>query len=525
MKPHKLKRVTVKEELVALTGNYISALMLNQFIYWSERTKDADEYIEEEKTRNPETDIELLHGWVYKKADQLNEELMLDLSATTIRRYIVKLIDSSLLRERHNPKQKYDRTLQYRPDILEIQRQLHVLGYALEGYALYASQGANLQNEDCNQLNEVSRLQNVDLKLQNIGAIPEITPEITTEITHTRGVCEEKTFGFGFGIGSSTGILVAPSSNHVSEAKAQPLQKSEELQIVSVDQNSAVPLLPTKKYAARDNSGFNTRSFNPIKGCDRSCTTDPWMDSARNPNRHFVQWILSDREQKQKSLPDSKRVYTPTKWDICQEIRNNVDRAADLWEGFLEAMHQRFEVYQTRVAAGIPIAAEEQNAIAQIASYANLVQQQPISLPTLTNLPMDLPLLPPEQPTNLPMLLSDQPTIEPPSNKPEGAYGGADTYKEFVAPPVPSEEESLRGKEWFIQQRVKNFTDDNFPSMPKSKFVEMPTTDFAKYRTWLHSDESALRTEAIAWVQKRSNDLEIEYDESGNIIDFEYLAF
>ena len=49
MKP--LKRVVIKEELVELTGDFRPALILNQFIYWSERMYDADKYIMEEKER------------------------------------------------------------------------------------------------------------------------------------------------------------------------------------------------------------------------------------------------------------------------------------------------------------------------------------------------------------------------------------------------------------------------------------------------------------------------------------------
>lgn len=49
--PRKLKRAVVKEELVALTGKPNYAMVLNQFIYWSERVKDADTFLKEEMTR------------------------------------------------------------------------------------------------------------------------------------------------------------------------------------------------------------------------------------------------------------------------------------------------------------------------------------------------------------------------------------------------------------------------------------------------------------------------------------------
>ena len=47
----KLKRVVIKEELVVLTGDIFKAVILNQFLYWSERVKDFDKFISEEKVR------------------------------------------------------------------------------------------------------------------------------------------------------------------------------------------------------------------------------------------------------------------------------------------------------------------------------------------------------------------------------------------------------------------------------------------------------------------------------------------
>src|SRR5699024_12010135 len=41
----------IKEEYVKLTGSTEEAIILNQFIYWSERTKDVSKYLLEEKTR------------------------------------------------------------------------------------------------------------------------------------------------------------------------------------------------------------------------------------------------------------------------------------------------------------------------------------------------------------------------------------------------------------------------------------------------------------------------------------------
>lgn len=142
--PRKLKRVPIKEELVALTRDFIKALALQQFLFWSERVDDFDAFIIEEKTRNPEVEIELHHGWIYKSAKDLHRELMFgkSLSSATVRRRISELVEDGFLGERNNPNNNWDRMLQYRPNILFIQTELQKLGYALDGYPLVLTNNA-----------------------------------------------------------------------------------------------------------------------------------------------------------------------------------------------------------------------------------------------------------------------------------------------------------------------------------------------------------------------------------------------
>ena len=138
MKP--LKRVVIKEELVELTGDFRPALILNQFIYWIERMYDTDKYILEEKERALKHEIEVSidesKGWVYKTAEELNDELMIGMSVPTIRKYIKQLVEKGYLIQRRNPKYKWDKTMQYRVDLYKVQLDLAKLGYALEGFKL-----------------------------------------------------------------------------------------------------------------------------------------------------------------------------------------------------------------------------------------------------------------------------------------------------------------------------------------------------------------------------------------------------
>jgi len=130
-----LKRVVIKEELVALTGDGLSALILNQLLYWSERVRDFDEFIEEEEQRGGDPNVEPTRGWIYKTASELGEEIMLGVSGRTVQRRLDDLVEAGYIDRRESP-HKWDRTLQYRPNIYAIQRGLARLGYVLDGYPL-----------------------------------------------------------------------------------------------------------------------------------------------------------------------------------------------------------------------------------------------------------------------------------------------------------------------------------------------------------------------------------------------------
>ena len=75
---NKIKKAVLREDLLAITGDFRKAIILNQFIYWSERVSDADKFIEKENEiakNNGEEERELFYGWIYKTADELAEEI------------------------------------------------------------------------------------------------------------------------------------------------------------------------------------------------------------------------------------------------------------------------------------------------------------------------------------------------------------------------------------------------------------------------------------------------------------------
>lgn len=191
----KLKRAVIKEELVALTGNFKKAIVLSQMIYWSERVKDADKFFQDEIKRSKgamgreereyaekleEVDL-LSHGWIYKSAEDLSEETMMGVAKSTMGTYLTELVEKGWLNKRKNPKWKGDNTFQYRVDLLKIQQDLFELGYALEGYPLLVSAETELPSSEIEH--HSSEIEQSVLESNNQFENRTTLPEITTEIT------------------------------------------------------------------------------------------------------------------------------------------------------------------------------------------------------------------------------------------------------------------------------------------------------------------------------------------------------
>ncbi len=183
----KLKRSVLKEEMLVLTGDFKLAMVLNQMIYWSQYMNDFEHFIEEERKRNQDIKIEPLNGWIFKKAEELVDETMINVSGNAMRRYLKTLVKAGWLDERDNPKYKWDHTKQYRVNLVKIQADLFEHGYYLAGYKVdltsLQKKGSNQQKMDPGTKTSVSGTKAMSSGEQSLGTIPEITSEITLEIT------------------------------------------------------------------------------------------------------------------------------------------------------------------------------------------------------------------------------------------------------------------------------------------------------------------------------------------------------
>lgn len=195
-----LARVVVKEEFVALTGDFVKAAILGEIEYWQKRVRDVDRYIREERRRaeasgdDYEVNIDESGGWIYKSVEELSEETMLHLAKNTMLRHMKPLIENGWLLDRNNPRHKWDRTKQYRLNLLKIRDDLKTLGYELQEWVLEGDQGAengtddeaeqNVTTESANSEHRGANLElrRSDMELQrrqNGTAIPDITTDTT----------------------------------------------------------------------------------------------------------------------------------------------------------------------------------------------------------------------------------------------------------------------------------------------------------------------------------------------------------
>lgn len=181
----------LREEYLAITGDPLIALLLNQFLFWTEKLEEIDEYLHEEAQRRtrPEESAILLsavtEGWIRKSHTEMASKALLPVSDTTMRNYLSKLVSLGVLKSRNNPADKFDRQMQYRVDLLALNALLESHGYnPVSGFALPIQAGmtrrvakcdtCNRKNVDCSSEDSVNVLL---VKELDINMAPSATIE------------------------------------------------------------------------------------------------------------------------------------------------------------------------------------------------------------------------------------------------------------------------------------------------------------------------------------------------------------
>lgn len=136
----KLRRTIIKEEFVALTKDTTAAVILSQMEFWQLRVSEFDKFIQEEVKRCSREGVDVnifpTEGWIYKTAEELIKDCMLTISKQTMLRAIKHLVNNKWVLKRNNPHLKWDRTVQYRLNLLKIKQDLEAIGYELQGWII-----------------------------------------------------------------------------------------------------------------------------------------------------------------------------------------------------------------------------------------------------------------------------------------------------------------------------------------------------------------------------------------------------
>ncbi len=121
----------IRQEFLELTGHHYRAILLNQLHYWTQKVKDFDSFLEEEKQRVPDIEMELRHGWIYKSAPDFIQETLLNVSKYTFYRHMRILIERGWVETKEHPTHPWDKTTFYRLNVDAVIRDLHEIGYEL----------------------------------------------------------------------------------------------------------------------------------------------------------------------------------------------------------------------------------------------------------------------------------------------------------------------------------------------------------------------------------------------------------
>jgi hypothetical protein len=129
-----------------------------------------------------------------------------------------------------------------------------------------------------------------------------------------------------------------PNPESIAPLSTKP--ESSGKQITSLEGNFSAAARALNRNKADDY--FNSpREFNSAKGTYKSASSDPWMASAHNPDKSFSEWLFSKRYKDKSSgtLADAK-----------QEIRNNWERASDLWEEYQSELLKKEQQIEVNTA-------------------------------------------------------------------------------------------------------------------------------------------------------------------------------
>ena len=170
----------IRKDLVDLLGDAIEAVVLHQLIYWTKTIHTFDKLLLEEAARAKDNgvgaDYPFAEGWIYKSADELTDEVMLG-SRAQVARKLVSLEERGYIVTRQNPKYRWDRTKQYRLDLIKLEKDLRARGYTLRAMDIRVTAEDRIEHSTAQPEHSIAHSE------QSIAHPEQAIPEITTENT------------------------------------------------------------------------------------------------------------------------------------------------------------------------------------------------------------------------------------------------------------------------------------------------------------------------------------------------------
>ena len=172
----RMKKAVLREDIMMLTQDVTQALVLGQMLYWTKTLDTVNSWIFEENKRLAESDLpqhEYNYGWIYKSAREMREDLMCAFSEDAIQRAFSTLVTKGVFMTRSNPRVRYDRTLQYRIDLVFLRRLLKDRGYEMTDFqlatipqeAVFIPQGAVSMPQSAEAITEIkTKIKNIEVK-------------------------------------------------------------------------------------------------------------------------------------------------------------------------------------------------------------------------------------------------------------------------------------------------------------------------------------------------------------------------
>lgn len=102
-----VRYAVLQEELMALTRNTSQAILLNQFLYWTRRSYEFDEFLELENQRRqqlklPPVNVQFQDGWFSKSLESLSDETMILSSERSLKGFLLSLVERGWVERRPN---------------------------------------------------------------------------------------------------------------------------------------------------------------------------------------------------------------------------------------------------------------------------------------------------------------------------------------------------------------------------------------------------------------------------------------